>query len=166
MFNKELMGKGNLPDWEEIRYIQKSGSFMLPSDFIYVALNYNSCSIAHDSDEIVKVKLINGDFDFFDIFQDVREISEEMSILEIYEESDNLILRNQFLPIVQTGSRAVFLIGNTIENLNEIFYFSPVYDSITERNYSLFKQSENIFELINEQVFISRNSSNGSGSCL
>jgi len=141
-------------DWNEIREMQKQGLFFLPSDFIFLGINCNNLSFNIQASDDYKVRLANGDLTSFDVIYSLRKIFDELYILDMYKESDGLDFKTQFLPLANNGNTGVFLIGCSLDNLNQIYYFDPNhYDKINKLNYLFFKQAENIFDLINHQVF-------------
>lgn len=136
---------------DELRLIQREGGFILPSDYVYIALNFNNFTI--EKEAYRKIKIDGYGSAVFDITQCVRDIKDEIPILEMYDESDGLNLKETYLPIIQTGSRSMFLIGITKDNLNQIYFFDPVYNDKTEMDYTLCFVADNIFDLINKNCF-------------
>jgi hypothetical protein len=142
---------------EELVILQKENNILLPSDFEKIALTENGFKVEYDVDtEYVNMKMKNGDEVAFDFCIDVRSISDYIEILEMYDETDGLDLVKNYLPFISTGGRDIILMGYTVVNMNEIYYFSPVYNPQTGLGYTLEKQTDNYVDFLTNQVTIEK----------
>ncbi len=142
---------------EELALLQKENNILLPSDFEKIALTANGFKIKYDIDnEYVNMKMKNGDEVGFDFCIDVRSLSDYIEILEMYDETDGLDLVRNYLPFISTGGRDIILMGYIVDNMNEIYYFSPVYNSKTDLSYTLEKQADNYIDFFKNQVSIEK----------
>ncbi len=144
-----------LTDLDEFK---RKFNIVLPSDYIFIALNYNHFDLEHKKDEEdVRFQLKHGETTGFDFCTDFRKIKDEISILAMYDETDGTELVDNFLPFLQTGYSDMILIGKQPHNANQIYYFDPNgYDSEKKQNYILQKQAENYVDFLNNQVYIEK----------
>lgn len=125
--------KGEDPN--DLRYIQSKYRFVIPSDYVFVLLNYNGLTFNYP-----KVISIQGEFAI--MFDNLLTL--EWLIAELQkgrEEKESYI--GSFIPIGYTSSQHIILIGNCMEHLNKIF----IYD--VENGENIF-QCDSIFIFLNE----------------
>jgi hypothetical protein len=151
--NLKLIQNSTNLTMEELAVLQKENNILLPADFKKIALTANGFKVEYDVDtEYVNMKMNNGDEVAFDFCIDVREILEYIEILEMYDETDKLDLVKNYLPFISTGGRDIILMGY----MNEIYYFSPVYNPQTGLGYILEKQADNYVDFLTNQVSIEK----------
>lgn len=154
MINKNFIQKDTNLSWDEISNYQREGNFILPSDFVCIGINYNNLTFNINPNDNFKINLANGKLTSFDILYNIRELRNELFILNMYQESDGIDFTDKFLPIANNGQSGVFFIGCNAENLNAIYYFDPSHhDDTNNLGYWFFKQADNIFQMLNEQIF-------------
>ena len=137
--------KGLNNSLDDIRNTQKAIKRVLPSDYVYLLMNYNELVFANDklgvifdgSEEvgIVEIPLLN-----LPMFVDVNHNrSDEAKSFYTYNEND-------YLAIGTLMNCGALLIGCKNENVNEIFIDVPLH---TE---GVVKVADNYFELLNEII--------------
>jgi hypothetical protein len=143
---------------EELDELKRKLNIVLPSDYIFIALNYNHFDLEHNKDEEdVRFQLKHGETTGFDYCTDFKKIIDEITILAMYDETDGTELVKNFLPFLQTGYNDMILIGCQPHNANQIYYFDPSgYNSETKQNYILEKQADNYIDFLNNQVYIEK----------
>lgn len=129
----------------EIREVQKRIKRILPSDYVYLLMNYNELTFANDKlgvifdgDEevgILEIPLFN-----LPLFADVNHNrSEEAKDFYRYNEND-------YLAIGTLMNNGALLIGCKNDNVNTIFVDIPLH---TE---GVIKVADNYFELLNDVI--------------
>lgn len=120
--------------FKEIYHFQKDHKITIPSDYIYVLLNFVQ-EFNHQNEKEFNVKENVYDPVRFGGFYDLVSIKEYN--IEYKESKEPFI--NRFLVIGHLEGNHTLLIGNTISEMNQIWIYYPDYDELFFRNESIFE---------------------------
>ena len=126
-------------------------AIVIPSDYVYILLNFNGLRI----DDGNSYEVLNGENEVIVEIDEVIQLEHlegELPLIKEIEEEDSVNILTRFCPMIRTVSKIILLVGNSTENLNEIYLWNyEFYNDLTSPE-KLHKIADNVLDLLNNRL--------------